>query len=164
MCKNSCKCCKAKTDCVEKTWVKCDDCRRSFMSQRCCDNHKASGSKSISTCERIKRCKCGVVLDSSRGGGGGEVEAHTCGMAFCPRCLEEVVKKGHLCYMRPLEHPEADDVDENANDGERNWKRKERGGRGKRVTRGSGVRREEGGGTKWWEERQNWRKERQRWG
>ncbi|XP_055387199.1 uncharacterized protein LOC129615842 [Condylostylus longicornis] len=72
--------------------ILCKDCNRLFRSPICLENHKASGSKSKSICNEVKKClSCLKTYKSNR--------QHICGESFCKTCNIHV-SQGHLCFIQ----------------------------------------------------------------
>ncbi|XP_055389973.1 uncharacterized protein LOC129618958 [Condylostylus longicornis] len=92
-CSRICPCCQQLPQCRSNgNNILCKDCNRLFRSPICLENHKASGSKSKSICDEVKKClSCLKTYKSNR--------QHICGESFCKTCNIHV-SQGHLCFIQ----------------------------------------------------------------
>ena len=82
-------------------WKKCDDCRRTFKTDLCFQQHKGN-----STCKNIYICEeCGKFVDGKRLPKG--QKEHCCTDYFCTTC-NEWVQEDHTCFMLPSDLPDGD--------------------------------------------------------
>lgn len=86
LCKNACPCCGNRPPCIKETEIECNECNRSFRSQKCTEKHLIKGPKGGSSlCERIKKCVlCKKILrfDTKQK----RTLKHECGTSFCTIC------------------------------------------------------------------------------
>ena len=97
-CTSVCACCFVTPACkTEGAVVKCQDCMRNFLSERCFTNHKTEGSyktKNKKICNLIKMCTvCHKVFHIHRG-------KHECGVFYCKYCRMRH-SRNSLCFMKP---------------------------------------------------------------
>ena len=94
-----CSCCFMTPGCTrESAIVKCQDCKRDFLGERCFNNHKKVGSykaKNKKICDLIKMCSvCHKRFHTHRG-------KHECGVSYCKLCRSRH-SFNSLCFMRPV--------------------------------------------------------------
>ena len=94
-CNDGCDGCYNDIPCIPGQKVKCVDCKRTFKSQSCFDNHKAiKGNQQKSICQLVYNCeKCsGRII--------GRKKNHVCpGNRKCKIC-KEIVGPNHQCYIQ----------------------------------------------------------------
>lgn len=82
-------------------WIKCDDCLRSFRTDKCFEKHK------VATCAAVYICgECSNFVDKSRLPSG--QEKHSCTDFYCVTCSSWVIKS-HECFMERESWPDGDD-------------------------------------------------------
>ena len=82
--------------------VKCDQCYRTFKSQKCFDNHLQTVCKKWFECK-----KCMKLVD--RDGNKITPENHVCYTRKCTSCREWVDMNTHQCYLQKVELPSPSD-------------------------------------------------------
>ncbi|XP_055381852.1 uncharacterized protein LOC129612329 [Condylostylus longicornis] len=102
-CSRICPCCQQLPQCRSNgNNILCKDCNRLFRSPiclECLENHKASGSKSKSICDEVKKClSCLKTYKSNR--------QHICGESFCKTCnIHKHDKKKKISENERLHEP-----------------------------------------------------------
>ena len=88
-------------------WKKCLDCSRTFVSEKCFENHKVDFGRGV-VCTKIKKCiECGNNVPADKVY---PPIRHQCGMKKCKICKQLVsMKEEHLCYVQPYENSENTD-------------------------------------------------------
>ena len=82
--------------------ITCNDCRRTFFSQSCFDEHKRNrsqkdGNKNI-VCDIVFKClKCDRTLTTSKDV---DIKNHTCGFSKCSNCKIYCDLTRHQCHMK----------------------------------------------------------------
>ena len=93
-------CFKSDSDCSGEE-ITCRDCNRTFVGQKCFDEHKRNraGEKSKNAnivCDLVKKClKCKRIV--------GDLKEHVCGFSRCSNCGKYCDPHLHKCYMRVVE-------------------------------------------------------------
>ena len=94
-CNDGCDGCYSDIPCIPGQKVKCVDCKRTFKSQSCFDNHKAiKGNQKKSICQLVYNCeKCSRRIIGNK-------KNHVCpGNRKCKIC-KEIVGPNHQCYIQ----------------------------------------------------------------
>ena len=79
--------------------ITCNDCNRTFLGQKCFDEHKRNrsiGEKKDIVCELVQKClKCKRIVPDLR--------THVSGYSECSNCGKYCDMQNHKCYMKVVE-------------------------------------------------------------
>jgi hypothetical protein len=93
-CNNACFLCTATPPHPKGHSKNCDTCNRSFLSEKCFQNHLTLKVKGKLVCQWRQVCRnCDLLVTSD--------SKHECSKKFCTYCNKKQ-PSGHLCYMPPL--------------------------------------------------------------
>ena len=91
-------CFKSDSDCSGEE-ITCRDCNRTFVGQKCFDEHKRNRSKGKDAnivCDMVKKClKCKRIVEN--------LKEHVCGFSMCGNCGKYCDPNLHKCYMKIVE-------------------------------------------------------------
>ena len=111
LCPGMCKSCRA-YECYIIEPIHCDECKRTFKSRTCYEQHKEPVGAARSVCETIRKCeKCQKSMDVRK------LNNHICGRkcSTCGIILEDAETK-HECYIQKIERSEEEEEDSQYNE------------------------------------------------